>query len=114
MSRAGKPTDNPVNESLNGWIKEELFMDFKLGECWERDEVIAIIKQYIDFYNSKRPCYAIGYDIPDRYYKRFMDGELERKDTFEKRELTTEPKFVRKRKDQKSAALLDYNETSRE
>ena len=22
MSRAGKPTDNPVNESLNGWIKE--------------------------------------------------------------------------------------------
>ena len=23
MSRAGTPTDNPVNESLNGWIKEE-------------------------------------------------------------------------------------------
>jgi len=22
MSRAGKPTDNPVNEALNGWIKE--------------------------------------------------------------------------------------------
>lgn len=113
-SRAGKPTDNPVNESLNGWIKEELFMDFKLGECWERDEMIAIIKQYIDFYNSKRPCYAIGYDIPDRYYKRFMEGELERKDTFEKRELTTEPKFVRKRRTQKSAASLDHNEVSRE
>ena len=29
MSRAGTPTDNPVNESLNGWIKEELFIDFK-------------------------------------------------------------------------------------
>ena len=28
MSRAGKPTDNPVNEALNGWIKEELYMDF--------------------------------------------------------------------------------------
>jgi putative transposase len=26
MSRAGKPTDNPVNESLNGWIKEELII----------------------------------------------------------------------------------------
>lgn len=113
-SRAGKPTDNPVNESLNGWIKEELFMDFKLGECWERDELIAIIKQYIDFYNSKRPCYAIGYDIPDRYYKRFMDGELERKNTFESRELTTEPKFVRKRRDQKVAALPDHNEMSSE
>jgi len=28
MSRPGKPTDNPVNESLNGWIKEELFIEF--------------------------------------------------------------------------------------
>lgn len=36
-SRAGKPTDNPVNESLNGWIKEELFCDFGLYEKqdWE-------------------------------------------------------------------------------
>ncbi len=30
MSRAGTPTDNPVNESLNGWIKEELIIDFNL------------------------------------------------------------------------------------
>lgn len=36
MSRAGKPTDNPVNESLNGWIKEELFIDFKLNEYSDR------------------------------------------------------------------------------
>ena len=32
MSRAGKPTDNPVNEALNGWIKEELFVDFKIEQ----------------------------------------------------------------------------------
>lgn len=32
MSRAGKPTDNPVNESLNGWIKEELYMDFRIDQ----------------------------------------------------------------------------------
>ena len=38
MSRAGKPTDNPVNESLNGWIKEELYIDFKIDHCRERDE----------------------------------------------------------------------------
>ena len=30
MSRPGTPTDNPVNESLNGWIKDELFIDFDL------------------------------------------------------------------------------------
>ena len=28
MSMAGKPTDNPVNEALNGWIKEELYAEF--------------------------------------------------------------------------------------
>ncbi len=75
MSRAGKPTDNPVNESLNGWIKEE-------------------------FHNKKRPCYAIGYDTPDNYYKRFRRGEIEKKDTFSKRELTQEPKFVQKKREE--------------
>ena len=35
MSRAGKPTDNPVNESLNGWIKEELYSDFKIDRFRE-------------------------------------------------------------------------------
>lgn len=25
MSRAGTPTDNPVIESKNGWIKKEMF-----------------------------------------------------------------------------------------
>lgn len=28
MSRAGTPTDNTAMESINGWIKAELFMDF--------------------------------------------------------------------------------------
>ena len=29
MSRVGTPTDNPIIEALNGWIKEELFLDLK-------------------------------------------------------------------------------------
>lgn len=33
MSRAGKPTDNSVNEALNGWIKEELTIDFGIERC---------------------------------------------------------------------------------
>ena len=28
MSRVGTPTDNPIIEALNGWIKEELFQIF--------------------------------------------------------------------------------------
>ncbi len=103
MSRAGKPTDNPVNESLNGWIKEELFMDFKLGECQERGETIAIIDRYVKFYNSMRPCYSLKYDTPDNYYKRFLNGEVEKKDTFSNRELSEVPRFVQKKLKQEGA-----------
>ena len=101
MSRAGTPTDNPVNESLNGWIKEELYMDFHLDGCRSRDAIPNTIESYVAFYNKQRPCYAIGYDTPDHYYQRFQRGELEKKDTFSKRILTTEPKFVQKRRHQK-------------
>lgn len=55
MSRARTPTDNPVNESLNGWIKEELFVDFDLKHS---KDVPNLIKLYIDYYNNERPSYA--------------------------------------------------------
>lgn len=57
------------------------------------------IRRYVAFYNRQRPCFAIGYDTPDNYCKRFYRGELEKKDTFSKRILTEEPKFAQKRKD---------------
>ena len=100
MSRAGKPTDNPVNESINGWMKEELYMDFKIDECRCREEFMEVLEKYVDFYNKHRPCYALGYDTPVNYRKRFFKGELERKNTFENRVLSEEPKFVRKRRKQ--------------
>ena len=61
----------------------------------------ATIERYVNFYNKQRPCYAIEYDTPNHYYQRYQRGELERKDTFSKRILTTEPKFVQKRRHQK-------------
>lgn len=103
MSRAGKPTDNPVNEALNGWIKEELFMDFKIEQCRTRDEVKVLIERYVKFYNEQRPCYAIGYDTPANYRKRFYRGELPREETFENRVISAEPKFVQKRRQQPSS-----------
>lgn len=42
-SRAGKPTDNPVNESLNSWIKEELYCDFGL----DKTNGIADVKEVL-------------------------------------------------------------------
>ena len=95
MSRAGKPTDNPVNESLNGWIKEELFIDFALAKS---KDVYQSISAYVLYYNKQRPCYSIGYDTPGHYYSRYMSGELEKKDTFSKRVLSETPKFVQKKK----------------
>lgn len=104
MSRAGKPTDNPVNESLNGWMKEELYMDFKLEACRNRMEFCDCLERYIDFYNNHRPSYAIGYDTPVNYRKRYYKGELKEKNTFEGRVLTAEPKFARKRREKAHSA----------
>ena len=64
MSRAGTPTDNPVNESLNGWIKEELINDFDLKYC---EGVPKLIEEYIYYYNNERPSYALNYKTPIQY-----------------------------------------------
>ena len=64
MSRAGTPTDNPVNESLNGWIKEELFIDFDLKHS---KDVPNLIKLYIEYYNNERPSYSLNYKTPIQF-----------------------------------------------
>lgn len=64
MSRAGTPTDNPINESLNGWIKEELFIDFNLKNC---KDVPKLIEEYIYYYNNERPSYALNYKTPIQF-----------------------------------------------
>ncbi len=94
MSRTGKPTDNPVNESLNGWIKEELFIDFNLEKT---KDVPVLIEQYINFYNEMRPCYALGYDIPNHYEKKYRNGDLKMRNTFKDRILSETPKFVQEK-----------------
>lgn len=110
MSRAGKPTDNPVNESINGWMKEELYMDFKIDECRSREAFEGTLKRYVDFYNEHRPCYAIGYETPVNYRKKYYRGELETKNTFEGRLLTTEPKFVQKRRETRPTKEVSTSE----
>lgn len=112
MSRAGKPTDNPVNEALNGWIKEELVIDFKIEECREKKAFQEVMDKYVKFYNEQRPCFAIGYDTPENYRKRYYKGEIKCKETFEKRKLNTEPKFVQKRRSEKhSMSCFSYEST---
>lgn len=64
MSRIGTPTDNPVIEALNGWIKDELYYDFNLKSC---DDVHQLIRKYVRWFNNERPAYALQYKTPVQY-----------------------------------------------
>lgn len=68
MSRAGTPTDNAAMESINGWIKAELFTDFHITSP---ENVPAQVSDYIRFFNEERPAYALGYLTPKQYRERF-------------------------------------------
>ena len=68
MSRAGTPTDNGAMESINGWLKEELFNDFKIKE---QDDPIKCIEEYIVFFNEQRPSYSLNYLTPKQFKDLF-------------------------------------------
>ncbi len=73
MSRAGTPTDNAAMESINGWIKAELFMDFHVtGESPIEQEVTA----YITFFNTARPAYSLNYLTPQQYKKAYAPKDF--------------------------------------
>lgn len=64
MSRAGIPTDNAAMESINGWIKAELFTDFHVTG---KKPVEQEIDEYIVFFNEERPAYSLNYLTPKQY-----------------------------------------------
>ena len=64
MSRAGTPTDNPVIESLNGWIKNELYKDFKI---YSSEDINTAINAYIKYFNTQRLAYSLKYKTPIQY-----------------------------------------------
>ncbi len=64
MSRAGTPTDNPVIESLNGWIKAELYKDFKI---YLAEDINIAINDYIKYFNTQRLACSLQYKTPVQY-----------------------------------------------
>jgi len=66
MSRVATPTDNPINESLNGWIKQELYLDFDLAHA---EDVPKLIDDYVRYFNSSRLAYSLNYKTPKLYKK---------------------------------------------
>ena len=78
MSRAGTPTDNAAMESINGWIKTELFTDFHItGEKSVADE----IADYIKFFNEERPAYSLNYLTP-KQFRELYHSKLELSDFY--------------------------------
>ncbi len=64
MSRAGTPTDNPIIESLNGWIKEEMKIDFNLKAV---EGIPPFIENYVCYFNNERLSYKFNYKTPVQY-----------------------------------------------
>ena len=64
MSRGGTPTDNPIIEALNGWMKEALYLDFDLAHSHDDQ---ALLDAYVDFFNYHRPAAAVGYRSPGQF-----------------------------------------------
>ena len=61
MSRAGTPTDNPVIESKNGWMKKEMHIDFDKNNY---NTVQEFIEDIVHDNNHFRPSYALQYKTP--------------------------------------------------
>ena len=64
MSRGGTPTDNPIIEALNGWMKEELYLDFDLDHA---QDVPSLLDRYVFYFNNQRRHAALGYKSPVQY-----------------------------------------------
>lgn len=64
MSRIATPTDNPVLESINGWIKDELRIDFDLKNT---SNIHKLIRDYVKYYNQSRLACALQYKSPIQY-----------------------------------------------
>ena len=70
MSRAGTPTDNATIESINGWMKAEMFTDLHVTGTKPVEKEVA---EYIRFFNEERPAYALGYMTPKQYRETYVD-----------------------------------------
>ena len=63
-SKPGTPTENGAMESINGWIKEELFIDFNINDS---NNIFKSIEDYIYYFNYERPQSALNYLTPIQF-----------------------------------------------
>ena len=71
MSRAGTPADNAAMESVNGWAKEEMELDFRIKDSADVRKSVA---DYVKRFNEERPMWCLGYKTPKAYREGFEKG----------------------------------------
>ena len=64
ISKPGTPTENGAMEAINGWIKEELFIDFNINNS---NDIHKSIEDYIHYFNYERPQCTLKYLTPIQY-----------------------------------------------
>ena len=64
MSKFGTPTDNPIIESKNGWLKKEMYIDFDINDYSTVEE---FIEDVVKDNNEYRPSYTLNYKTPVEY-----------------------------------------------
>lgn len=63
-SKPGTPTENGAMEAINGWMKEELFIDFNINNSLD---IPKSIEDYIYYFNYERPQAALNYLTPMQF-----------------------------------------------
>ena len=71
MSRKANCWDNAPQESFFGHMKDEI----DLSECTTFEEVVAIIDDYMDYYNTERYQWELAKLSPSEYYQYCITGE---------------------------------------
>lgn len=72
MSKPGTPTENGAMEAINGWIKEELFLDFRINSC---EDIFKQVENYIYYFNNERPQAALKYLTPAQFKQLYYNKE---------------------------------------
>lgn len=74
MSRAGEPTDNGAMETINGWSKVEMFVDFDIAQCGRRPLLVEEPDVPLD---EQGHVAAMGYLTPKAYREMYASAKGE-------------------------------------
>ena len=73
MSRRGNCWDNAPQESFFGHMKDHI--KNKLASCTNFNDVLAVVDDYMDYYNNRRYQWHLAKLSPNEYYHFVTTGE---------------------------------------